>query len=211
MKKYLVLILVLLLTSCYQDTVDSFSSFNFQLIVNVRPTYYNRAAPSVSFDFMNLNKYDEYHENKKRIKESQLLQFNFWIDSLVLENNKPYDPTKDNIHFDYVIYTLVFARSLTGNEMSENPNDFEPDPAISEYELGRFTNVNARDFYRKAHHIIDIPKELSDQISEYILSRPYFFIKTTYGNVNGSTDKYHFPYIKANFDLAIRFKVNLKE
>lgn len=211
MKKLAILLVFIMLSGCYQNTVDSFSSFNFQMIVKLNTKYLNRSVPSQSLDFSNLNKYEDYHKNKERIKKSQLLQFNYWIDSLVLENNKPYDPNTDLLQLDYIIYTLVFARPIAGNVNSENPNDFEPDPTIPEYELGRFTNVNIRDYYRKAHQIKEISKEISDQISEHILRNPYFYIKTTYGNVAGSLDKYHFPLIYANFDLNIRFTVDLKE
>jgi len=211
MKKLAIIIGLLMLGGCYQNTVDSFSTFNFQMIVKINATYLDRAVPDQSLDFSNLNKYEEYHKNKDRIKKSQLLQFNYWIDSLVLDNNQPYDPNKDLLQLDYIIYTLVFARPIAGNENSENPADFEPDPTIPEYELGRFTNVNIRDYYRKAHNIKEIPKEISDQISEHILRTPYFYIKTTYGNVAGSLDKYRFPLIKANFNLNIRFTVDLKE
>ncbi len=211
MKKILLLLPFLLLGGCYQDTINSFSTFTFQFIVNLNTIYFDRMAPSVSLDFTNLNKYYEYHENKDKISKSQLLQFNFWIDSLVLENNQPYDPKKDNLEFEYVIYSLVFARPIAGNVTSDDPNDFEPDPTIQEFELGRFTNANVRDFYRKAHHIIDIPPQISDQIGQQLLTTPYFYIKTSYGKVNGSLDKHRFPFLKANFDLAIRFKVDLKE
>lgn len=211
MKKILLLLPLLLLGGCYQDTINSFSTFAFQLVANLNTIYFNRNAPSVSLDFSNLNKYDEYHENKDKITKAQLLQFNFWIDSLVLENNQPYDPKTDVIQFEHVSYSLVFARPISGNVTSEDPNDFEIDTTIQEYELGRFNNADVRDFYRKAHHIVDVPKELSDQIGQHLLSKPYFFIKTSYGKVNGSDIKYHFPFLKANFDLVIRFKVDLKE
>lgn len=205
-----ILLATIFLSACYTDTVDSFKTFTFQFPVNIKSTYINRGVPSVSQDFSNLYKYDEYNDNKDKIKKAQILQFNYWLDSLNLENGMPYNPLTDDVQFDYVIYKLRFAKPKFGNPYSQDSTDFEIDESIEEFELGRYNNVNVRDFYRNPSHIIDVPLDVSDKISKYLIERPYFYIVTEYSRLNGQTvDKYHFPFLQSRFDVVIRFEVEV--
>jgi len=128
MKKIYLLIsfLVLILLSCVTQTVDDFSSFTVQLPIFFTSDYPNRAAPDTSVDFSTLYKYKEYKDNKGKIDKSEIYQFNYRIDSLVLQNGKNFDPATDNIVFEYIKFKLVFAKPKY-NEESLDSNDFTMD------------------------------------------------------------------------------------
>lgn len=199
-----------ILSGCYTDTIDDFSTFTFQFPVNLHSTYYNRDVPDVSRDFSNLYEYDEYHDNKDKINKAYAIQFNYWIDTLVMPSGLPYDPSFDNIEFEYVKYKLVFARPKNGNIYSLDSNNFEPDPNIEEFELGTFNNVNVSGFYRNPSHIVDIPIDVSKKVSEFLKTKPYFYVVTEYSKLKGQgTDQFNFPFMKTRFDIIVKFEVEL--
>ena len=205
-----IIIMALALTSCYTDTVESFSSFTFQFPVHFETAYINREVPRTSRDFGNLYKYDEYQDNRDRIDKAEILQLNFWVDSLVKPDNTPYNPLLDTIIFDYVRYTLVFARPKYGNVYSTDSTDFEPDPSVSNFVLGEFLDVDLREFYRNPKHIINLPADVSATISDFLKTKPYFYVVTEYSKIKGQTAKeLYFPFLEAKFDVIIRFKVNV--
>ncbi len=207
---YIAFLLIIAMNGCYTDTIDSFKSFTFQFPVNVYSIYINKAIPQVSKDFSNLYQYDEYFENRDRIEKAHILQVNYWIDTLVLAGNIPYDPELHELEFDYVKYTLIFARSKDGNIFSNDSSNFEPNYDIEEFALGTYYNVNVADFYRNPSHIIDIPNEVAEKISKQLKTEPFFYIVSEYSKLKGQTeDKIYFPMMNARFDVVIRFEVKL--
>ena len=217
MKKTTIYILILLsalmLDGCYTSTVDSLSSFKFQLPLIFYSNYKNKAVPDTSIDFVNLTKYDEYNKNKDKIFKAEILSFNYWIDSLVMDNSTPFDPKVDDVQFEYVSFSLHFAKLKTNPPKPYDINNvvnWEDDPLSPEYVLGEFTNVSVRDFYRDPSHILDVNDEVAQVLSSAVKYKPQFFIKSTYSKTKGQTSpKRTFPLVNARFDMIIRFQVNL--
>lgn len=207
---FYIMVLSVMLGGCYSDTVDSFSTFTFQFPVNLNSTYLDRDVPDISKDFSNLYKYDEYYENRDKINKAYAIQFNYWMDSLVLPGDIPFDPEVHDTEFEFVRYKLIFARPKDGNIFSEDSSNFEPDPTIEAFELGTFYNVKVKDFYRNPSHILDVPDVVSAKISEYLRTKPFFFVVSEYSKLKGQgTDPYEFPFMKTRFDIIIRFEVKL--
>jgi hypothetical protein len=211
MKKIYLLIsfLVLILLSCVTQTVDDFSSFTVQLPIFFTSDYPNRAAPDTSVDFSTLYKYKEYKDNKGKIDKSEIYQFNYRIDSLVLQNGKNFDPATDNIVFEYIKFKLVFAKPKY-NEESLDSNDFTMDKSKGEYLLGEYKNADMKDYYKQSKNIIGVSDSISVLISELLKNNPYFFIITEYSKIKGSNQQTDvFPFIRAKFDIVVRLKITL--
>lgn len=213
--KYILLFCIssVLLSSCYTSTIDALSTFKFQLPLLFHSDYVNKAAPDTSVDFSNLNKYQEYRDNKSKLKKAEIISFNYWIDSLIIDNGKPFDPAKDDIEFDYVRFSLIFA------QLKSNPpkpgdiydkDNYEAIPNAQEYVLGEFTNVKVQDYYRESKHILQISDDVAKVISSAVKDNPTFFIRSMYSKTKGQTaEKRYFPLIWGRFDCIIRFEVNL--
>lgn len=226
MKNYiyiLILICCIILSSCFTETIDTFSTINFQLVVPFHSTHEDKAAPDTSIDFTNLNKYKEYKDNKDRIKKAMILQFNYWLDSLVYidksgrkVNFNPKDPNMPEIKFNHIRFYLRFAER---KQFPVNGDEFDPanyefsksDPTM--YLLGEFLNVDVKDYFRQAYHIIDVSDDVARVISDAVKNRPMFFIITEYSHMsdqNPQTEpKRFFPYVAARYDLVIKFEVSL--
>ncbi len=206
----LIIISSIFLAGCVAENIEDFSRFTFQFPVNLQSTYYNRNVPNLSRDFSNLNTYQEYSDNRDRISKALAIQFNYWIDSLVKEDGEPYNPEIDDLSFEYVSYKLVFARPKHGNYFAADSADFEPDPNIEEFELGTFSNVELNKFYRNPSHILDVPRNISAKISEFLLTTPYFYVVSEYSKLtNQGNNKVKFPYMKTRFDIVVRFEVKV--
>jgi hypothetical protein len=204
---------MLIVDGCYTSTVDSLSTFKFQLPLIFYSNYKNKAIPDTSVDFVNLVKYDEYNKNKDKIGKADILSFNYWIDSLVMDNNTPFDPMVHNVEFEYVSFALHFAKL---KEFPPYPADinnvvnWEDDPLSPDYILGEFTNVSVREYYRIPDHILDVNDEIAQVLSSAVKYKPQFFIKSIYSKSKGqTTPKRNFPLVNARFDMIIRFEVNL--
>lgn len=209
MKKiYLLLALLILLVSCYQDTVDTLSSFKIQIPIYFHSDSFDKAIPDTSSDFSNLNEYETYRDNKDRVKRAEVYQFNYWIDSLILENGQPYNPDEDSLVIDKLTFYLVFAQPLTPDLNSTNPDDFMPDPMGKKYVLGEYENVNINQYWRNPEHIIDVPDDVALTISTTLKEKPYFYIITETGTINGQPQM-EFPFIRSRFDLIVRLDVEL--
>ena len=200
-----------ILSSCIQDTINKFETFTVQLPVFFKTDHDNKVAPDTSIDFTNLYQYQEYNDNKGKIDAAEVYQLNYRIDSLILENNVPFDPAKDDLEFDSVSFMLKFARPKPGaSEYSTNPDDFEPDPSSKLFILGELKNVKVKDYYRTAYNIIEVPEENAYAISESLKKTPYFYIYTQYSYVKGKyPENSIFPFVRAKYDLVIRLKVKL--
>jgi hypothetical protein len=201
--KYIILTVsllsVLFLSSCYQNTIDALSSFKFQLAILFDSQYRNKFAPDTTIDFVNLDDYKQYRDNKDRIKKAQFIQFNYWIDSLHLANNKPFNPKTDNVEFEFIKFYLVFQE---GGQMPSDPG--------KRYLLGTFNNVNVANYYRNPEHILVVPEDVAKIIEEAVKINPRFYIVSEYSKVKGQQGpKESFPFIWARFDIAIRFEVSL--
>jgi hypothetical protein len=223
MKKIYILIMIgtilsgLFIAGCYTDTIDAFSKFTFQLPLLFHSTHIDKAAPDISYDFANLNKYKEYTDNKDRISKALVLQFNYWIDSLILKDNIPFDSNNRSVIFNYIRFSLHFAKlkpqySYYG-EMDIDSSHWMFDPAEEPYLLGEFRNVNVADYYRKAYHIVEVADDVAQIISEAVKNRPAFYIITEYSPLadqdTTKEPKRHFPYVAARYDMIIRFSVDL--
>jgi hypothetical protein len=202
-----------LFSGCYSGTVDAIRDFPFQFMVNFDTEYYNRQAPDTSVDFTNLYKYPEYRENADKIKKSEVLSFNYWINNLKLQDGSNFNPAVDTtLEFEFIRFYLQFARKVKPSipDNSQNPNDWELDPTAGPYELGTFEDVKIHEYFRFAYNIEKVEDQTAKIISEALKEKPQFYILTEYGEVKGQPNgKYSFPYINARFDLDIRFEVEL--
>ena len=211
---YLLLILpVFLMFSCYTDTIENFSSFSFQIPVRFYNDYVDRTCPRISEDFSNLYEYKEYTDNRDKIIRAEILQFNYWIDSLIFDDGRPFDPKLDDLEFEYVKYSLQFAKPIKPwDEQEIDSTKFMRDPAYQPYTIGEFRNVKVSDYYRNAQFIIQLPDSVGQVISKTLKEKPYYYIITEYSGIKGKDGKYYsqtFDLIKARFDVVIRFEVEL--
>jgi hypothetical protein len=157
-----------------------------------------------------LNEYEEFTKNKSRLEKAEIVQFNYWVDSLVYGNNKPFIPKKDTLVIENVRFYLVFAKPKPNITNPKDTNDFEPDTTLPTFLLGEFNEVDVTDFYRKPHHIYVISTEISQVLTEVVRSRPYFYLISEYGKVRGqTTPKKYFSLIFVRFDVVIRFTVSI--
>lgn len=218
MKKIIIILtsitLSVFFTSCYTEALDSLSTFKFQFIVSFDTEHDNSTVPDTSLDFSNLNEYPEYKDNFENIKRAEILHFNYWIDSLTLDGNRAFNPNSDYVEFEFIRYYLQFAVPrpgyIPGNEAEDsNPSNWIPDPTFQKHLLGEFKDVNIKDYYRLSHHILEVPESTALVISEALINRPQFFIITEYSETKGENPNMEFPYIKARYDVDIRFEVEL--
>ncbi len=199
-----------LLISCSTDFINSVQNFRFQIPFYFYVNYFDKSIPDTSRIFANLNEYKEFTKNKSRLEKAEIIQFNYWIDSLVFGNNQPFDPQKDTLVIENVKFTLVFARPKAGVSNPRDTSDFEPDTSLPSFLLGKFLHVDVSDFYRKPHHIYLINTEISQVLTEVVKHRPYFYLMSEYGKVRGQTTaKKYFSLIFVRFDVVIRFTVTL--
>ncbi len=185
-------------------SVDSLETFTFQYTVNFEDERFNEWVPSISYDVTNLNDYEEYRDNKDKIKKSEILHFNFWIDSLVYDKNGSkvvFDPTKniDNkaISFEYVKFSITFDN-------------------LEYFELATFENVDIREYYRNPFHIDEIPVATREKVMEKLKTNPIFSTRSEYSiihiensSVGSENDSIRVPYFKYKTDLVLRFEVEL--
>jgi len=217
MKKYskigIFLCMSVLLTSCYTQTVSDFSQFTVQIPINFYDKSTDRKVPDVGLNFSNLYQYDEYTSNKDRIDRAEVYQFSIWVDSLVLPGDppKPFVPNVDEIIFEHVRYTIVFAKpKIPGNEQSLNADDFEIDNTIQPFTLADFYNVSVSDYYKNPKHIYSVPQEEAIVISDLLKTRPYFYVLAEYSKyLNQPADTIVFPYSEYHGDLVVRLKIKL--
>jgi len=205
--------LSIILTSCYTQTVNDFSEFTVQVPIYFYDKSTDRRVPDVGWNFSNLYQYEEYTSNKDRIDRAEVYQFSIWVDSLVLPGNppKPFVPNVDEIIFEHVRYTIVFAKpKIPGNEQSLNADDFEIDNTIQPFTLADFYNVSVSDYYKNPKHIYSVPQEEAIVISDLLKTRPYFYVLAEYSKyLNQPADTIVFPYSEYHGDLVVRLKIKL--
>lgn len=229
MKKYISILTlftiaaVVLLTGCYTDTVDSLSTYKFQLPIDFKQKYLNKVAPDTSYDFTNLNKYKDYRDNKDRIVRAEITLANYWIDSLNVNGTVylPRDPSNKyyfdyntntgtyTIQFNFIKFYLVFAKPGP-YQYSTDPLDernWVTDPLSQWHLLGQFNDVNVAHYYKMPQNILQIDQNTMEVLSEAIKSRPEFYIVSVYSNTV-SGDRY-FPFVRAGHYIIIRFEVEL--
>jgi hypothetical protein len=204
---------VLILPGCYTSTVDSLSSFKFQVPLNFHSNFTNKVVPDTSVDFSNLEIFPEYQNNKSRVKSAQVLSMNYWIDSLVLENNHPFDPAADTVIFDFIRFSLRFAVLKPNPPKPWNLADssnFEPDTVLPTFILSEFKDVSIGDYYRNPNHIFQFADTLQEVISSAVRDSPQFYIITEYSSARSKGREIRmFPDIMARFDMIIRFEAGL--
>lgn len=205
-------------------------SFHFPIPIDFfHSDYYNKAAPDTSWDYTDLRQYKEYTDNQDRIKTAQILHFNYWIDSLHFidedENLIYFNPKDTSIHleFERISYDIVVIPSFISlpsnfDQAKQQIKSGYLDDLIANgtlptqyiFTIGEFFNVNVADYYRNPEHIIEVPENTALIISDLVKNNPRFAIRTSYTKIKGQVrDKYPFPYIKARFDMVIRFEVEL--
>lgn len=193
----------LLLSGCYSDTVDSFSNFTIQVPIYFHSDHYNKTVPDTSLDFVNLNNYSEYTANKEKIDRALVYQFNYCIDTLVLEDNTPYDPTLHKVQFEFIRFYLVFAKY---NGMG----GYMPDYSKAKYLLGEYIDVDVKDYFRTPKHIIQVDDDLGSIISQTIKENPQFYIVSEYSREAHQTGSEKlFPFVRGRYDLVIRLEVKI--
>lgn len=92
--------LTFLFSGCYMSNYDDLSTFEFQLPLIFHSNHYDKAAPDVDTSFSNLFQYKEYKDNIDKIKKSEVLHFNYWINELVYRN-------KDSVLCAYYLDNLT--------------------------------------------------------------------------------------------------------
>ncbi len=170
------------LTGCYTDTVDSLSTFTFQLPINMEFEWRNKQAPDTTTDRVDLLEYQVYRDNQADIKVADLYQIGYWIDTLIG------NPSFDEAEFDFVEFYLRFQ----GEQ--------------KEYLLGRYEDVAVRDYYKRPH-IIPVPDSVGNIISEAVKTNPAFDVIQRYGTPKSGSGA--FPTIDGKVDLVIRLEVDL--
>lgn len=203
------LLLFLTFWGCYSELIESVGDFRFQIPLYFYVNYYDKSIPDTSRQFANLNNYDEFVKNQAKLSGADIVQFNYWIDSLVFSNGKPFDPNTDSMVIENVKIFLVFAKPKTGISNPVDSNDFEPDTTLPKFILGEFKNISVADYYRKPHHIFTVSTEISQVLTEVVRNRPYFYLISEYGRVAGDIrPKKYFKLIFVRFDIVIRFIVD---
>jgi hypothetical protein len=157
-----------------------------------------------------LNNYDEFLKHRDELASAEIVQFNYWVDSLVFSNNVAFDPERDSLIIENVRFVLIFARPKSGIVNPKDSSDFEEDTTLPRFVLGEFYNLVIRDFYRQPHHIKIISNEISQVLTEVVRSRPYFYLSSEYGKVLGQTTaKKYFSLVNVRIDIVIRFTISL--
>lgn len=210
-KKFAVIIFIsFALTSCYTDVINSFQNFRFQIPFYFYLNYIDKSIPDTSRIFVNLNNYDEFLKHRDELASAEIVQFNYWVDSLVFSNNVAFDPERDSLIIENVRFVLIFARPKSGIVNPKDSSDFEEDTTLPRFVLGEFYNLVIRDFYRQPHHIKIISNEISQVLTEVVRSRPYFYLSSEYGKVLGQTTaKKYFSLVNVRIDIVIRFTISL--
>lgn len=190
------------LWSC--GSVDSLETFSFQYTVNFEDERTYEKVPNESVDMTNLNDYAEYRDNKDKIIKSEILHFNFWIDSLVYDKfgvEVPFDPKENvderTISFDFVKFWITFDHD-------------------EYFELATFEDVDIRDYYRNPFHINEINTETRKAVLEKLKNNPIFYTKSEFSIINiedtGLEQQYDtltVPFLKYKTDCVLRFEVDL--
>ena len=206
------LVLAMFLISCYTRTIDDLSEFTVQIPVYFYDNSQNRKVPSISNDFTNLYKYDEFKKNKDRIDRAIIYQFSYWIDTLIHpETKKPFNPSTDEMIFDKISYKLVFIKPiLPDNYESQNPDDFTINNDYEPFVIKEFTNAKVSEFYKNPKNIVSIDEIQAKKISDALKKNPYFLIISEYSKYQGqAVDTAYFPLLHIRTDLIIRLTVKL--
>jgi hypothetical protein len=207
----LIACLALFLTSCFQDTINSFDSLYVQLPIYARKKHIDRKAPSIDVEFKNLHEYSEYKTYEKRIKKAEFVQFTYWIDSMVLANHRVFNPVLDkDLAFEYIRFYIQIAKCIGPNDESLDSNDFVPDPANGKILIAEYIRPKIVDFYKTPKNIIELPDSTARLLDVLLRAKPYYYLTDEYGPVVGQTGvKVNFPYIESRYDLVIRYDITL--
>ncbi|PKL80619.1 MAG: hypothetical protein CVV25_03720 [Ignavibacteriae bacterium HGW-Ignavibacteriae-4] len=170
--------------------VTNISDVVLQMTVDFDPIFEDKMVPDSSIDLTDLNDYETYRDNKEDIEDAQILHFNYRIDEIKTENNMDIDSIVfESVNF-YMILTTANGDRIPGQR----------------YKLGEFKNLHVSDYYKTAKHIIEVPSELGNLISEQIKSTPYFVFVTEYSGLVGENVDNRFDYIKSHMDMVLRIK-----
>lgn len=190
------------LWSC--GSVDSLETFSFQYTVNFEDVREYEDVPDTSSDRTDLNDYSEYRDNKDKIVKSEILHFNFWIDSLIYDRGDSlisFDPArnvgKKAITFDFVKFWITF----------DNEEYFE---------LATFEDIDIKDYYRNPFHINEISSETRKAVLDKLKNNPVFYTKSQFSIINiedtglsTRSDTLTVPLLKYKTDCVLRFEVDL--
>ena len=168
--------------------VTNISDVVLQMTIDFDPVFENKVVPDSSIDLTNLNDYATYRDNKDKIEDAQILHFNYRIDEIKTENNMDIDSIVfESVNF-YLIPTTYDGTRIPGQR----------------YKLGEFKNLHVSDYYKTAKHVVEVPSELGNLISEQIKATPYFVFVTEYSGLVGENVDNKFDYIVSHMDMVLR-------
>lgn len=172
--------------------VTNISDVVLQMTIDFDPVFENKTVPDSSIDLTNLNDYATYRDNKDQIESAEILHFNYRIDDIKTKNNMNIDSIVfESVNF-YLIPTTSGGTRLPGQR----------------YKLGEFKNLRVADYYKTAKHIVDVPSEIGNLISEQIKQTPYFVFVTEYSGLVGQNVDNKFDYIVSHMDMVLRIRTN---
>lgn len=170
--------------------VTNISDVVLQMTVDFDPIFENKMVPDSSIDLTDLNDYETYRDNKDKIEDATILHFNYRIDEIRTENNMHIDSIVfESVNF-YLIPTTSNGTRLPGQR----------------FKLGEFKNLHVSDYYKTAKHIIEVPSELGNLISEQIKATPYFVFVTEYSGLVGENVDNKFDHIVSHMDMVLRVR-----
>jgi len=148
MKKiYMILSLLLIvsLSGCYTDTVDSLNTFVIQVPLNQDMVNFGNSKETVTPD--NLNNYPDYRDNKDRIKSIKIYQAAYHA-------NEVYPPEAIDQRFKSMeFYVEVFDGTR--------------------YKIARFEEISVQDMYR-IPQIDQVDDATAQEISDKLMANPEF-------------------------------------
>jgi hypothetical protein len=170
--------------------VTNISDVVLQMTIDFDPVFENKTVPDSSIDLTNLDDYATYRDNKDKIEDAQILHFNYRIDEIKTKNNMDID----SIVFESVNFYLI----PTTSNGSRIPGQ--------RFKLGEFKNLHVADYYKTAKHVVEVPSELGNLISEQIKATPYFVFVTEYSGLVGDNADNKFDYIVSHMDMVLRIR-----
>ena len=126
---------------------------------------------------------------------------------------EPGEEGEDTLGFEYIRFYLRFAELRPGytdrSDLDSAHWRFDQVDTTN-YLLGEYRDVNVKGYFRKSNHIIKVDSDIAAIISEAVRNRPAFWIITEYSKAYGQTEpKRKFPFIAADYDMFIKFQVEL--
>jgi hypothetical protein len=140
----LILIAIMLMQSCYTDTIDSLKTIVIQVPLNQEMVNFGNSKETINRD--NLNNYPDYRNNKDRIKSITMYQAAYHA-------NEVYPAEAIDQRF----------KSM----------DFFVEVNNKRYRIARFEEISVQDMYR-IPHLDQVDDASAKEISNALLNNPEF-------------------------------------